>query len=113
MHNLALKFVRENEDNKEIYLKAIKTQDQYYIQRLVDEFYNYTFRIYFISYIEKSIKLKSLEIKRKRNKLDKREIYILNSLDEEFKEERINTIADESIDVIDEVCNVIGLFNPI
>lgn len=111
MHQLVNKFLSEDEENKELYLKAMNSKDQYYTNILVDKFYNYIFRIYFISYIEKSLKLKSLEIKRKRNKLNEREAYILNTLDEEFKEERICTIVDESINIIDEICNEINLTN--
>lgn len=105
MHQLANKFLSEDEENKELYLKVIKSHDRYYTDLLVGKFCNYIFKIYFISYIEKSLKLKSLEIKRKRNKLNEREAYILNTLDDEFKEERICTIADQLIDFTEEICS--------
>lgn len=109
MHKLANKFLDENEENRNMYLKVMKSHDQYYTDLLVEKFYNYIFKIYFVSYIEKSLRLKSLEFKRKRNKLNEREIYVLNTLDDGFEEERINTIPDESIDFIDEICSEIDI----
>lgn len=111
MHNLAVKFLNEDEENIKIYSKAINSQEQYHIDILVDRFYNYMFKLYFISYIEKSLKLKSLEFKRKINKLKEREVYVLNILDDGFEEERINTIADKSINIIDEICSEADIKN--
>ena len=103
MHNLVRKFLNENNRNSELYFKAKTYGNQYDINRLYEEFHNYVFRIYFISYIEKSLRFKALEIKRKRKKLSERELCTLNVIDEDFNEEKINMIRDDSIDPLDEM----------
>jgi RNA polymerase sigma factor (sigma-70 family) len=111
MHKLAIEFLSTDKENKNIYEKVIATQDRYYTNVLVEKFYCYMFKNYFISYIEKSIRLKSLEIKNKKKKGYERELYILNSIDEDFKEEKINTIADKPIDYVEEIFSQIDMNN--
>lgn len=111
MHKLAREFLNEDKENKNIYEKVVSTNDTYYTNLLVNKFYYYMFKIYFISYIEKSIKLKSFEIKNKKKKRYERELYILNSIDEDFKEEKINTIADKPIDYIEVIFDQVDISN--
>lgn len=111
MHKLAMEFLNKDKENKSIYEKLIATKDIYYTNVLVEKFYYYMFKIYFTSYIEKSIRLRSLEIKNKKKKSYERELYILNSIDEDFKEEKINTIADRPIDYIEEIFSKIDINN--
>ncbi|MGO1758867.1 MAG: sigma factor-like helix-turn-helix DNA-binding protein [Mammaliicoccus vitulinus] len=111
MHKLAMEFLNKDKENRSIYEKVIATHDRYYTNILVERFYYYMFKIYFISYIEKSIRLKSLEIKNKKKKSYERELYILNSIDEDFKEEKINTIADRPIDYVEEIFGEMDINN--
>ncbi len=70
-------------------------------KKLEDEFNDYLFRTYLVSYIKKSIKYISYKIKAKRKSLNEKEKMTLNVTDEEFQEERIYTIKDNSIDYVE------------
>lgn len=59
-------------------------------------FSDHLFKVCMLSYINKSITYKSLDIKNKRRKLNQREKLILNTTSDEFAEEVINTIPDSN-----------------
>jgi DNA-directed RNA polymerase specialized sigma subunit len=103
MHYLAKKFIRENVENKSLYVRGILDQDENARSVLKKKFNEYLYKIHFISYVDKCITLKSKEIKRKKNKLSNRELLSLNTYDEDFKEERLNSIPDKPIDFIEKV----------
>lgn len=109
MNSLLNRFLNSNENNKFIYKKALSTNDEYYKKILLDRFYNYVFKINFISYIEKSIRFKSYEIKNK--KVMNKELCILNETDENFKEEKINNLRDEPIDFLEDISREQNLKN--
>lgn len=57
----------------------------------------------FISYVDKSIKYKALRYKQKAKRRNDREQLILNVVNSDFNEEKINTIADKEIDFEEEI----------
>ncbi|KGG80970.1 hypothetical protein Y919_03080, partial [Caloranaerobacter azorensis H53214] len=101
MHRLLREFLREDDENENLYYLGIVLNNNEYRKKLEDEFNDYLFRTHLVSYIKKSIKYTSYKIKTKIKLLNKREKKILNVVDEEFQEERIYTIRDDSIDYID------------
>ena len=103
MNKILIKFLNENKTNNYIYQRTIDTNEDYYKDILFERFYDYIFKIYFISYIEKSIRFSSYEIKNKKKKILDNEIYSLNKIDENFNEERINILIDESVDFLENV----------
>lgn len=103
MNKLLIKFLNEDKENNYIYQQMIDTDDEYYKDILFDRFYHYIFKIYFISYIEKSIRFKSYEIKNKKKKILNNELYILNDIDENFNEEKINMMLDDSTDFLENI----------
>ena len=103
MNKILIKFLNENKDNDYIYQRIIDTDEKYYRDILLNRFYDYIFKIYFVSYIEKSIRFSSYEIKNKKKKILNNEVYNLNEIDENFNEERINILIDESVDFLENI----------
>lgn len=101
MNNLARRFINENEENRTLYIKGVIENDKTAYSVLSKKFSSYLFKIYATSYINKSIILSSKEIKRKHIKIRKREELTLNVVGEDFSEERIDTIPDKPMDIIE------------
>ncbi|EOD01408.1 hypothetical protein [Caldisalinibacter kiritimatiensis] len=108
MHKILKKFLNENRENKELYYKAVIMKNKEALQELEERFNNYIFRIYLFSYISKSIKFTSYKIKIQRKKIKDKEKMTLNIIDEDYQEERINTIEDTSIDFLEPIKNPNG-----
>jgi DNA-directed RNA polymerase specialized sigma24 family protein len=73
-----------------------------FFSELKDEFNSYVFKVYLYSYIKKTIIFSAIQIKKQRNKINKRESLSLNVIDPNFNEERINLIADDRNDELNE-----------
>jgi len=101
MENLAKKFINESEENKQLYIKGIIEQDKNAYSVLSKKFKSYLFKIHATSYIHTSIVLNSREIKRKHTKISKREELTLNVVGQNFTEERIDTIPEQPMDIIE------------
>lgn len=103
MNSLVERFIKENEQNKKLYVAGVIKHDKKAIDILKEKFNDHLFRIYFTSYVDKCITLKSKEIKRRKNKLLYREILSLNTYDEDFNEEKLNSIPDKPVDFIEKI----------
>ncbi|CAM3299245.1 sigma factor-like helix-turn-helix DNA-binding protein [Filibacter tadaridae] len=103
MHNLAQKIINENEDIKKLYKKATLEKDEKVCSVLNEQFLGHLFKIYSTSYLHKSIVLNAREIKRKHLKIYSQEDLILDKLDPEFNEAKIDSIPDKSVNFIEEI----------
>lgn len=110
MNSLVKTFLNESE-NKDLYLKAKTSKDQSCLELLNEKFNDYLFKVYFISYIEKSLKFKALDIKKKKKRISNRELYTLNIIDDDFNEECINTISDDAVDFLEGVSKDVDFKN--
>lgn len=104
MSNLAEKFLMENDENKKLYVDGVILKNPKALNKLEKEFNDYLFKTHLYSYIKKSIHLSSVKIKKKKDHIISRERLYLNVLDVDFKEERVNSIPDKKIDMIDRIC---------
>lgn len=111
MNNLANNFLNESDINKDLYFKAKISKNQYCLDLLNEKFNDYLFKVYFISYIEKSLKFKALDIKKKNKRISNRELYTLNIIDDDFDEERINTISDDEVDFLEGISKDVNFKN--
>ena len=74
------------------------------INRIEAEFRDYVFKIYFFSYIKKTIICSSLQLIKKTKSLQEQELLTLNVIDPEYNEERLNIIRDKEVCYMDELC---------
>ncbi|MBE6083601.1 hypothetical protein EQM13_07355 [Acidilutibacter cellobiosedens] len=111
MNKLAEKFFYEKDENRDLYNKVITNNDRKSLPILEEKFFNYLFKIYLTSYINKSITYTALNFKKKYNLLNLRELPILNISDEDFNEEKINNIPDIPLDYVEEICNIYDNFD--
>lgn len=103
MRSLAKNFLRENDENKKLYVEGIVLKDSKALKKFENSFSDYLFKTYVCSYIKKSIQLSSFKFKKKKDKVRNRERLYLNILDVNFKEEIVNSIPDKKIDILDEI----------
>lgn len=95
-------FLDENSYNKKLLICWANYGDKDALEALNERFKQFSFRIYFYSYIRKSLLLKAREIKAKHNLLKNKEELSLNIVFEEKEEELINTIPSKSTDYEEE-----------
>lgn len=93
----------EDAANKDLYIRAIIFKDDRYLDALREKFNNYLFRINLYSYIKKSIFFAAMDLKRREQQIREKEGTYLNILDDEFQEEKINMIADDPVDFVEEI----------
>ncbi|MFT9496153.1 sigma factor-like helix-turn-helix DNA-binding protein [Anaerosolibacter sp.] len=104
MDNLAKKFLEEDAANKDLYVQGVIFKNDSFLDVLNQKFNDYLFRINLYSYIKKTIFYAARELKQKENALREKEGLYLNVLDDDFGEEKINTIADTPMDFVEEIC---------
>lgn len=99
MNDLLNKFLMESKGNRILYIKGVLNHDLSSFALLQRKFKNFVFQLYFVSYVKKSIAYKSIEFMEKKDSLYKRENLTLNTFNENFNEEIINTIPDNTINL--------------
>ncbi|HEY8361821.1 MAG TPA: sigma factor-like helix-turn-helix DNA-binding protein [Tissierellaceae bacterium] len=102
MNSLLEKFL-EDEKNKELYIKGVILKNRDALEILQKKFNDYLFRVYFCSYIKKSISFAAAELKQKEKQIEAKEGLYLNVVDPDFKEEKINIVPDTPTDFIEEI----------
>lgn len=100
MKSVVKNFLRENDENKKLYVEGIVLKDLKALDKLENKFNDYLFKTYLCSYIKKSIQFASMKIKKKGNNVTNRERLCLNVLDVNFQEERVNSIPDKKMDIL-------------
>lgn len=103
MDHLARSFLEEDAENRDLYINGILLKDRTSLESLNKKFNDYLFRINLCSYIKKSITFAAMDLKKKESKLRENEGLYLNVLEEDFDEEKINTIPDVSINFEEEI----------
>lgn len=103
MEQLVENFLKERKyHNRSLNTKEV-LRDSRQLKSLEDEFYDYIFKVYLCSYIKKTIAFSAMQIKKKHSKMNERENLILNVIDPDFNEERLNFIADRQEDFLEDV----------
>jgi len=74
----------------------------------VKDLNDYMFKVYLYGYIKKTIIFSAMQIKKKNSQVRKREEAILNVIDPNFNEERLNLIAYDEVDFLEDLCRVEG-----
>ncbi len=103
MGNLARNFLKENDENKKLFVEGIILKDLKALNKLENDFNNYLYKAYLCSYVKKAIHFSSLKYKQKKDRMKNKEKLSLNVLDENFQEERINVVPDKERDIINEI----------
>lgn len=100
MHNLAQKFLSIDE-NIILFEKALNKNDDKYKFQINKKFNDYLFKIYFCSYVNKCITYKAKNIKNKYK--NQKEQLILNYQKENYEEDYVNNIPDDSVNYIESI----------
>jgi DNA-directed RNA polymerase specialized sigma subunit len=98
-------FLEDNPENIQIHRMWKFTNDNQLYNLLINKLTNHVVKIYFYSYILKSLSFRALEIKKYINILNNRESLSLNILEPEFNEEKITTIADKPVNYLEKICD--------
>lgn len=102
MYNFMDLFLKEN---RELVIECVITKDKNSFKTLNKKFSNFLYRIYLLSYINKSIVYTAMELKKRHTLLKSTEQATLNILHNDFKDELINLLPAESVDYVEEVIN--------
>ncbi len=103
MDHLARRFLEGDTENRDLYINGILLKDRTSLESLNKKFNDYLFRISLCSYIKKSIVFASIDLREKESTIREKEGLYLNTLDENFDEEKINTIPDASVNFEEEI----------
>jgi len=105
MHQLGENFINESEENKKLFINAMVFKNNKDFEILKKKFNDFLFKIRLYAYIKKTISFESHQIQKKENKKKERESLFLNATDTDFNEEKINSVPDDSIDFMREICD--------
>lgn len=104
MHRLLKGFLDEDRQNKQLFYKGVVGNDSKYLKEFRRKFYDYMFRLYFCSYVKKTIQYTAKGIRKKHLRLVEKEKLTLNVVEMDFDEEKVNIIADNSPDIVEQIC---------
>lgn len=105
MKRLLHSFLRDSKKNQALYNSYAITKQEKTYKELENEFEKYKLKINFISYIEKVITFTAYKHINKYKKRKDYELLSLNVTEQDFAEEKINTIPDDTVNFLDEIFN--------
>ena len=101
MNHLVEHFLQQDKQSNKLYVKYKVDKDLKALEKLNEKFGKYLFEINFCSYINKSMVLYSQRYRKRQCIQQNQEILNLNIIDQDFKEEKINLIKDNTTDFIE------------
>lgn len=96
MHNLVDNFINQNIENESMFRKDVINGAIVEMKSLNSKFYDYLFKVFACSYVNKTIVYNSMKYKKGKEKEKFREELSLNAVPEGFDEEKVNTIIHEN-----------------